>query len=131
MGSDMARPRTPTALLDARGAFKHDPQRKRDGEPVVKTPIGAPPDDFSADERKHWRGLVDRAPMGVLTSADYYSVVMAAKLLAEFFGNYADFSHARMARLHSLLGQFGMTPSERAKLSIPKAKEANPFDEFH
>ncbi len=127
----MARPRTPTAVLDARGSFKNHPDRKRDGEPVVKEPIGSPPDDFTADEVNAWQGLVDRAPLGVLTAADYYSVVMAAKLLAEFFSNYAAFTPARLARLHSLLGQFGMTPSERAKLSIPKAKEVNPFDAFH
>ena len=126
----MARPRTPTAILDARGAFKLNPNRRRDSEPVVKDPIGAPPESLTEQERQWWNEIVNRAPMGVLTSADYLPVIMAAKLMAEAMTDFAGMTPGRMARLHSLLGQFGMTPAERAKLSIPKAKEANPFDEF-
>lgn len=124
----MARPRTPTNLLDARGAFKKDPQRRRDAEPVVREPIGAPPAELSGEELRWWQEIVTRAPLGVLTMADHVSVLLAAKLLAEAMADFASFNPAKLGRLQSLLGTFGMTPSDRAKLSIPKAKEReNPF----
>lgn len=122
------RPRTPTNVLEARGAFKRNPQRKRDGEPEVRAPIGNPPDDLSPEELRWWREFVERAPVGVLTAADYPSVLLAAKLMAEAMADFASISPGKLGRLQSLLGTFGMTPSDRAKLSIPKTKESeNPF----
>lgn len=124
----MARPRTPTNLLDARGAFKRHPERRRDGEPVVNDPIGAPPAGLDPEELRWWKEIVARAPLGVLTAADYMPVLLAAKLMAEAMADFPGFNPAKLGRLQSLLGTFGMTPSDRAKLSIPKAKEReNPF----
>lgn len=124
----MARPRTPTNLLDARGAFKRHPERRREGEPVVTDPLGAPPDDLAPEELRWWNEIVARTPLGVLTAADYLSVLLAAKLMAEAMADFAAINPAKLGRLQSLLGTFGMTPSDRAKLSIPKAKEReNPF----
>ena len=122
------RPRTPTAILDARGAFKKDPQRRRDSEPEVREPIGAPPSDLSLAELVWWNEIVNRAPLGVLTQADWISVLACAKLCAEMMADFSAFSPGKLGRLQSLLGAFGMTPSDRAKLSIPKAKkDVNPF----
>jgi hypothetical protein len=118
----------PTALLNARGSFKHRPSRKRDGEPVVTEPLGGAPDSFSDDERQAWREIVERAPVGVLTAADWQAVVMASKLFAEFMRDSEAMNAARLSRLQSLLGSFGMTPSDRASLSLPGAKEINPFE---
>lgn len=124
----MARPRTPTNLLDARGAFKRNPQRRRDGEPVVREPLGAPPVSLAGAALVAWNEIVMTAPIGVLTEADRLAVEMAAHLLAEFRTDPTAFLPAKLMRLQSLLGTFGMTPSDRAKLSIPKAKEReNPF----
>ena len=122
----MSRPRTPTAVLDARGAFKKDPQRKREGEPVVKDPIGSPPEELTPEQLKGWQMFVERAPMGVLTSADWPAVYMASILWAGFMAD-PDFPAGKLSRLEALMGKFGLTPSDRAKLNIPKPKEENPF----
>lgn len=122
------RPRTPTAVLDARGAFKKDPQRRRDGEPVVREPLGAMPDNFDEGQARAWTEITETAPLGVLTEADRLAVEFAATLLAEFRQDRYGFPATKHGTLLKLLGQFGMTPSERSRLSIPKAKEReNPF----
>lgn len=126
----MARPRTPTKILDARGAFKTHPERKREGEPEVKAPIGSPPDSLSELEKSAWHEIVSDAPMGVLTAADAKAVELAARLLAESRTDWENFTVGKIGRLQAFLGQFGMTPSDRAKMSIEKPKDVNPFDSF-
>lgn len=124
----MARPRTPTKVLDARGAFKRHPERKRGGEPEVRDPLGAPPEDLSPAELRWWHEFAARAPVGVLTAADWPILLMASKLMAEFMFDSTAMNAGRLGRLQSLLGTFGMTPSDRAKLSIPKARDDdNPY----
>ena len=123
----MARPRTPTKLLDARGSFKKDPQRKRDAEPEVKEPIGQPPSHLAEDELSVWRQIVTEAPMGVLTAADTMAVESASILMAEFRREKEKFAAGKLGRLQAFLGQFGMTPADRAKLSIEKPRDENPF----
>jgi hypothetical protein len=114
------RPRTPTNLLDARGAFNKHPERRKDrkDEPVVTDPLGESPKTFTADQLQAWNDIVKMAPAGVLTKADTIAVENAARLLAlERIGKASD---AQGRRLDSLLGKFGMTPSERSKVSVPK-----------
>ena len=125
----MAR-KTPTRVLEARGAFRKNPQRKREGEPECTDPLGAPPGHLSPAEVACWQELAENAPVGVLVRADRHSVEMAACLLAEFRQDRTAFNAARISKLQSLLGSFGMNPSDRASLAIPKPAEPNPFAEF-
>ena len=124
----MARPRTPTALLDARGAFKNHPERRRDGEPVVNTPLGNPPAHMTELESACWFEIAELAPRGVLTSADRVMVEALSHLLAEFRTKKSEFTAAAHARMFAYLGQLGMMPAERSKLSVEKPKDVNPFD---
>ena len=94
---------------------------------MVTDPLGSPPEAFTPDEVDSWRQIVERAPLGVLTAADWQSVVIASKLFAAFMRDSDAFNAAKLTRLHSLLGDMGMTPSARASLNIPKPKEENPF----
>jgi len=126
----MARPRKPTALLEAKGAFKKDPQRKRDGEPQVKTPLGNPPAHMTELECAMWFEIAATAPTGVLTSADAFAVEQLSVLLAEFRTIKSELSAQKLARISYYLGQFGMSPGERSKLSIEKPKDVNPFAEL-
>ena len=126
----MARPKTPTKLLDARGAFKKHPERKREGEPEVKEPVGAVPDYFSEEQRAAWQQIVEQAPMGVLTQADTVAIEGAACLLAEMRADPAGFAAGKWGRLEAFLGQFGMTPAKRAALNIAPQKSENPFDDY-
>ena len=120
----MARPRTPTSVLEARGAFKHDPQRRRPSEPVVTEPIGTPPHHLTAAQLLAWDEIVGYAPDGVLTSADRLSVEVASVLLAEFRADPAEMSAPRLLRLTGLLGHFGMNPADRSKLSIKQPEQS-------
>ena len=122
----MPRPRTPTRILDARGSFKQHPERKRDGEPEVMTPLGSFPEQKKTPE-ECWNELANVAALGVLTGADRPSVEMAANLMAEYRDDPIAMQTSRLTLLNRLLGQFGMTPSDRAKLSIPKVPGENPF----
>lgn len=126
----MGRPRTPTSVLDARGAFKKHPERKRAGEPVVTDPIGAPPDRLNKLQVRAWHEVVARAPLGVLTAADFHAVEQLCVLLAESWEQGGDFPIMKRNSINKMLGQLGMTPSDRARLSIAPQQETNPFDDF-
>jgi hypothetical protein len=55
-------------------------------------------------------------------------VALAAGLLAEHREAPLMMTAAKLSRLESLLGRFGMTPSDRAKLEIPGGGgEESPF----
>lgn len=117
----------PTALVAARGGFKNRPSRRRDGEPKVTDPLGSPPETFKADEVGAWQSIARKAPVGVLTAADWHSVVLASLLFAQVMRDPESVNAAKLSRLHSLLGDMGMTPSTRASLSLPEPKTENPF----
>lgn len=137
------RPRTPTKVLDARGAFKNHPGRakERENEPVDLPPLGVCPASFNDSEKIAWADIVKSDVAGVLTAQDYLSVEIAAQLLAQTRETqivkndvtgerYAlpGLSDARHSQLIGLLGKFGMTPAERSKVSAPKKKQkTNPF----
>lgn len=126
----MGRSRTPTKVLEARGAFKKDPQRKRDGEPEVTTPLGAPPERLAPLQVRAWQEIAQTAPLGVLTEADRLDVEITAKLLAASWTDFAEMTDGARKQLHTMLGKYGMNPADRAKLSIEKPKDASPLDEF-
>jgi hypothetical protein len=78
-------------------------------------------------ELRAWQSIVDEAPLGVLTKADRGNVAIAARLTAEMEADFAGFPTSRLALLNKMLGQFGMSPADRAKLSIPQEKNENSF----
>ena len=116
--------RTATAILEAKGAFKKNPNRKRESEPVVNDPLDkAPPKSLSEFEAECWSEIIDIAPAGVLTAADKISVELIAVLLAEFRLNKADTTAAIINRLAQELTKLGLNPSGRAGLTVDKPKE--------
>jgi hypothetical protein len=125
----MARPRTPTNILQMRGAFKNHPERLKDreGEPKVVEPIGDAPVGFTGDLLQAWKDLVDGCPAGVLTKADRLAVEIAAGLLHRH--RVMPLSGSDLSQLTNLLGRFGMTPSDRSKVrvSVPTPSPENPF----
>lgn len=122
------RPRTPTAVLDARGSFKKHPERKREDEPEVTEPLGAAPGRLSEQERIAWDEITSTAPLGVLTQADRLHVEQTATLLAESWTEGTEFHTSKRNLLNRMLGQVGMNPADRSKISVPKVKRANPFE---
>ena len=122
--------RTPTKVLEARGAFRKHPERKREDEPKVATPLGAVPERLNELQAQAWPEIAEPAPTGVLTSADRLDVEVAAKLLAESWSDWEGMSNVDRKMLHTMLGKYGCNPSDRARLSIKKPNDANPFSEF-
>lgn len=123
----MARPRTPTNVLDARGAFKKNPQRARPDEPESTEDVGDPPESFDADQRAAWNEFVKTCHVGVLGKADRIALEIASVLLADFRFNPVGMPAAKLARLDSMIARFGMTPSDRSKVKVPKKEAVNPF----
>ena len=128
----MGRHRTPSNLLELRGAYIAHPERKRAraAEPVVSEPLGDPPRHLSRLERAAWREIVRITPFGILAVSDRVAVEITAVLLAEMRSNPCGFSAAKLSRLESFLARFGMTPSDRSRIHVPAPQKDNPFDEF-
>lgn len=117
------RPRTPAKILELKGAFKKDPQRKRvDAEGAG--PFGEePPAHLPQDVVRAWRYLVDRLPKVALSSSDELAVEVAARLTAQFWAGNIMVA----AELRQWLGKLGMTPADRAKLPGSAPPSDNPF----
>jgi hypothetical protein len=123
----MARPRTPTNVLDARGSFKKHPERKRQ-DAETSGPLDAAPDHIDGAVLHAWNEIASSAPLDVLTNSDRISLEIAANLLAQFRNDPIEFTAAKLVRLEALLGKFGMTPADRAKVGGKKeAPKGNPF----
>lgn len=114
----MARPRTPTAVLEMRGAFKVHPGRRRPDEPKPTGELGDPPAHLTAAAVDAWREIAEAAPAGVLTNADRLAVEIAATLMAQF--RAGDLLPASVGHLRGILGRMGLTPADRAGMSIPQ-----------
>lgn len=125
----MARPRTASNILDARGAFRKNPNRARPNEPKVKGAFRkTPPKRLLGLQKDAWRELVKAVPAGVLTGADHLVMEIIAVLLAEFWTNPADMDTTRITRLHAMMARFGLDASGRASLTIEKPRD-NPYDD--
>ena len=129
----MARPSKPTAVLELTGAFKKNPQRKRTGEPTPTGGIGAYAKG-STDREKIWDEIVGQCAPGVLTNADRLSLEIAVEYIRQFRTDPVKFSAARIHVLIAILGRFGMTPADRAKMHLPEAPkgggEVVPWSKF-
>lgn len=117
----MARPRTPTNVLEMRGSFKKHPERKR-ADAEASGPLDGAPDHISGAVLIAWNEISGSAPLDVLTNSDRISLELAANLLSQFRNDPLEFPAAKLVRLEALLGKFGMTPADRAKVGGKKEK---------
>jgi hypothetical protein len=123
----MARPRTPTNVLELSGAFKKHPERKRQ-DAETSGPLGTAPAHINGAVLNAWNEIVNSAPRDVLTGSDALAIEVAANLLAQFRNDPIEFPAAKLVRLEAMLGKFGMTPADRAKVGGKKeAPKGNPF----
>ena len=123
----MARPRKPTNVLELTGAFKKDPQRRRE-DAESAGPLSDAPPHLGGAVLHAWNEIARYAPRDVLTDSDRISLEVAANLLAQFRADPAEFPAAKLVRLEALLGKFGMTPADRSKVGGKKeAPKGNPF----
>lgn len=122
----MARPRTPSNILELRGAFDKNPQRRRE-EPTVNGDLGEPPSHFDDARCAAWREVKDMAPEGVLTKADWLAVEMLADLMVRYRASMTPdgerFTSADRRDMLALLARFGMTAADRSRVAAPKEKD--------
>lgn len=125
----MPRPRKPTEVLELTGAFRRNPQRKREVGAKSEKGLGTPPAHLSAAETACWREVVGNAPAGVLTSADRPLVEIVARLMARFREDWLKGSE--FAILLQCLVRLGWTPSDRSKVAAPADdKPEGEFSDF-
>ena len=121
----MGRPRKPTANLELVGAFKKDPQRKREGEPVSDE-YAVPHPELSENGQKAFAFLVDTAVPGVLQKMDSAYLALTCEALGEvWYGG--DKSIINLHRAGQMLCRLGMTPTERSKVVVAKKDKPNVF----
>lgn len=122
----MPNPRTPSKVLELRGSFRKDPQRRRI-DIAGKGALGVPPDHLTEGQQKAWHDIVDRAPHEMLTQTDEISLETMAVLL-----DRVREKHKRddITELRQWLGQYGFTAAARAKINVAPAKPQTKFSEF-
>lgn len=124
----MGRNRTPTAILERRGAFSSHKNRRdaRAGEPVVTKRLGGPPKTCTEEQKKLWREYAKMVPAGVATYADRWAVEIVVSVMAKF--RAGTISGVETAQLMSLLSRFGLTPADRSRVVATVAPK--PDDEW-
>ena len=117
----MARNRTPTSILEAKGSYLTHKNRQRPSEPTVDRPIGKAPTSMSAPERKVWKELAAQSCPGVLMESDRLMFAVLVRLAAKFYAN-APMAAAETAQLITLSSKFALNPADRSKVSVEKPK---------
>lgn len=121
----MARNRTPTSILDAKGAFAKNPNRARPNEPTTDQPIGNPPSYLSKEEKKIWKERVKQAIPGVLKFSDRTAFELLVRLDNTMRNDRANMKVSEMSLLVSLCSKFAMTPADRSKVNVEQPKKSN------
>ena len=124
----MSRNRKPTAVLEASGAFRHDPARgvARANEPRPAGPLGAMPEDFLRDtpeSKKHrdaWEQILAMAPRGVLTASDTAHVELTARAMVICRRSTATSSDRK--DLARLLADIGCSPVGRTRIQVERGR---------
>lgn len=124
----MAR-KLPASVLEAKGAFEKDPQRKR-VDPVATGDLGTAPAYFNEVQSGVWEELKAQLPVGLAKSADRCIFEIAVRLMDRF--RREGLKSTELAQLINALGRLGMSPSDRSKCAVPPTpdKEGNEFAAF-
>jgi phage terminase small subunit len=123
----MPKPRTPSTVLEARGAFDKDPGRRREDFAAAAFDP-APPKYFTVKQKAVWTEIVTALPASVLQATDRIAVELAARLVANFRAQPdSEVTSAQVAQIRTALAVLGMTPADRSRVSATKDAPSNPF----
>lgn len=115
----MPAPRKPAAVQELSGAWQKNPQRRR--EEFEAGDIGDCPKHLTKEQKATWREIAGLFPEGVLQRTDRVTLETMACLLVK--QRQDDITNAERGQLIKLLGQMGMTPTERSKVAVPAKKK--------
>ena len=124
----MGAPRKPTALKQVQGTDQKNKDRLNPDEPSPTRGIGPAHKTLSGYEQEIWDEIVGISYRGVLGEADRIALEMMCRLVAEMRLDFVEMTAAKITQLSQLIGRFGMTPSDRTKIVVPKEQNKNPFD---
>jgi hypothetical protein len=126
----MSRPRKPTAVLEASGAFEKNPQRRlsRSGEPACVGNLGSPPESLDCDEKALWTEIASTLPDGLAGKSDRSAFECLVVLGVKCRRGKALLSERRL--LQQYLSKFGLTPADRNKVSVSAATDADALTQF-
>jgi hypothetical protein len=128
----MPQRRTASRVLKARGSHLRHPERirKRVHEPKFTGPLGDPPEKMRPAHRELWAELASLVPPGVAEHSDRWTFEVLVCLMAKFRERTA--LGGEVSQLLSLLAKFGMTPSDRSRVSAAPAPAAksDPWSKF-
>jgi phage terminase small subunit len=122
----MGRNRTPTAILDAKGAFIANPQRKRTQEPKTQgaSGLGRPPKYLSEPQREIWKELAKSMLPGVALESDRDAFEMMVRLTDMMRNRFDEMRAADRVQLASLWSKFAKNPADRSKVAAEPTKES-------
>lgn len=130
----MARPRTPTSMLELSGSADRNAARmERQGrgtEPKPVPTLGDAPATLTENQQAIWHELTDQIPPSVATKADRMVVEICVRMIERMrLGTARSADYATLLRG---LSQLGLTPADRSKIHVPEAAvtEHDPFNEF-
>jgi len=136
----MGRPRKPAHLMAAKGAWRHDAQRRRTDAETKRALDGAkPPKGFKREEVELWKELIADAPINTLRNSDKLIVEQTARVLARLhYMEHFNVTTTQFIQLtgsaRALLSLLGMSPADRSRVSSSEEPTAydpnNDFSDF-
>lgn len=126
----MPNPKKPQALRELHGTANRNKHRDNDSQPTPTRGIGPAPKHLNELEAAAWDEIVGNLYVGVLGEGDKFALETLARLVVEMRTNFELMPAAKLTQMINLFGRFGMTPSDRTKIVVPKQKETNPFERF-
>lgn len=128
----MPQRRKSASELALSGAGRRKPARYAGrGEAPQIEPLGSVPRHLSTAQKAIWRQVVKLAPSGVLGAPDEFALEIAVRLIER--SRREVMKPSELSILLSLLGKLGLTPADRAKLTVtpePPAEEHDPWAAF-
>lgn len=125
----------PQALRKLQGTSNRNKHRDNQNQPEVVRGIGPAPEHFTSEQSKIWDYLVSIMFIGVLSESDRPTFEMMSMLFFRFrHGSFEEgaaypaLNGVELSRLDSLMSRYGMTPSDRTKIVVPKKEKSNPFE---
>lgn len=111
-----------------RGAFKHNPDRRREDAPGSGLFDQKPPDYLTGEEIAAWHELVAVLPLVALTGTDQFAVVQAARIWATLKKTSVTSSDFRKLddSFKQWAIQLGLTPQARTRLGTTGSRDAKP-----
>ena len=125
----------PAALRELHGTANRNKHRDNQNAPTPSRGIGPAPSHFTELQRDTWDYLVSVMFAGVLGNSDRPQMELLTILFWRFrHGSYEDdavipaLAVGEMTLMNQIMGKYGMTPSDRQKIVVPKTEKKNPFE---